>query len=83
MINGKPPLNSGTFYHIFRMVSHVFPMKGARSDSQCAGLYFDHGFDAVTPMHNVSSQIVCDGPGTVLQRGLGSKLAMLHVADTR
>ncbi|CAL1161495.1 unnamed protein product [Cladocopium goreaui] len=46
------------------------------------GLYFDHGFDAVTPMHNVSSQIVCDGPGTVLQRGLGSKLAMLHVAET-
>ena len=48
-----------------------------------AGLYFDHGFDAATPMHNVSSQIVCDGPGTVLQRGLGSKLATLHVADAR
>lgn len=30
IINSKP-LNSGTFYHIFRMLSHVFPMKGAPS----------------------------------------------------
>eukprot|EP00435_Cladocopium_sp_Y103_P019899 s669_g4.t2 len=52
------------------------------TDACAVCLYFDHGFDAVTPMHNVSSQIVCDGPGTVLQRGLGSKLAMLHVAET-
>lgn len=45
------------------------------------GLYFDHGFDTI-PMHNVSSQIVVDGPGTILQRGLASKLAMLHVPET-
>lgn len=45
------------------------------------GLYFDHGFDTI-PMHNVSSQIVVDGPGTILQRGLASKLAMLHVPES-
>ncbi len=33
-------------------------------------------------MHNVSSQIVVDGPGTILQRGLASKLAMLHVPES-
>lgn len=46
-----------------------------------SGLYFDHGFDTI-PMHNVSSQIVVDGPGTILQRGLASKLAMLHVPES-
>ena len=33
-------------------------------------------------MHNVSSSIVADGPGAVLQRGLASKLALLHVPES-
>ena len=45
------------------------------------GLYFDHGFD-VAPIHNVSSQIVADGPGAIVQHGLGSKLALLHIPET-